>query len=118
MSPSRDEHLAKESHNAALEVELRTGTKFPDWAATVAFYRALHLIDAFLAQRGTHPVSHYERNNAVRRLLPGIADAYLDLYRLSLHARYEALDLFGPEEYDNARGLFDEVESTLRPQTA
>ena len=36
-----------------------------DWMATLAFYAALHWLDASFADSGLHPNNHRQRNRAV-----------------------------------------------------
>lgn len=58
-----------------------------DWMAVLAFYAALHWLDAYLAHRGLHPTNHRERNRAAQGL--PIWDEYYELYAMSRIARYE-----------------------------
>lgn len=58
-----------------------------DWMAILAFYSALHWLDAYLAHEGLHPSNHRERNRAAQRL--PIWDEYYELYAISRIARYE-----------------------------
>ncbi len=46
--PTRDEHLEKEREIAALAAQLEAGA-FTDWLVVATAYRALHLVEAFLA---------------------------------------------------------------------
>jgi hypothetical protein len=60
-----------------------------DWAVTVCFYAALHLVDSYLARLGIYPRTHVEREGLVQRRLPYIRRNYLRLKHYSLHARYQ-----------------------------
>ena len=59
-----------------------------DWVATLAFYAALHWLDASFADSGLHPSNHRQRNRAAQSL--PIWDEYYELYSVSRIARYEA----------------------------
>ncbi len=59
-----------------------------DWLAIVAFYAALHWVDAALAHQGLHPSNHRERNRMAQGL--PIWNEYYELYAVSRIARYEA----------------------------
>lgn len=59
-----------------------------DWVVIIAFYAALHWVDAVLAQQAHHPTNHRERNRAAQRL--PLWNDYHELYVTSRIARYEA----------------------------
>jgi len=62
--PTVREHLAQCEHNQAFLDQLPYADQFPDWVVTVCFYKAVHLIDAFLAANlgvPSHPDQHSER---------------------------------------------------------
>lgn len=65
-----------------------------DWVATLAFYAALHWLDASFADSGLHPSNHRQRNRAVQGL--PIWDEYYELYSVSRIARYEAAHITRP----------------------
>jgi hypothetical protein len=68
-----------------------TNPTFPDWMVTVAFYIALHYVDAKLASLNPplHPRDHSERNYFVSSSLPRAeARSYLFLKSKSEFARY------------------------------
>lgn len=62
------------------------------WAATAAFYAAVHCIEAYLSQYGVTSRSHTERDFSIANPRYGIpsdvADAYEQLKRRSRGARY------------------------------
>jgi hypothetical protein len=62
-----------------------------DWAVTLLFYTALHLINAVLIETGTAfdlPRDHLDRNIAIALKLRPIYEDHRLLYRLSRTARY------------------------------
>ena len=91
--PSEGQHISQARSNAQFLSTLRQPPiRHPDWVVTVAFYTALHMIDAHFArtgQAGSHFRKHNERNTAVANRLQSIADIYMGLYLASRRARYE-----------------------------
>jgi hypothetical protein len=83
-------HLDKASHNASFLGNLiRNENKFVDWIVTVAFYVALHYVDAALASLHIHPKNHRDRNRAVSVNFKPVATKYMRLYHESRYARYD-----------------------------
>ncbi len=63
--------------------------RFPDWKATVAFYKAVHLVEVLFAHQGRPPGgSHTRRNNTLKRDFPDLWREYRPLYAFSRMARY------------------------------
>src|SRR4051812_16572729 len=60
--------------------------RFPDWKATVAFYKAVHLVEMLLAHLG-RPAggSHTRRNNTLKRDFPDLWREYRPLYAFSMY---------------------------------
>lgn len=84
-------HRTQWLHNRALLARLPA--TYPDWIITVAFYTALHAVDALLAHdRITGVVSHETRNAVLRSTNRYLAiwRAYQPLYTLSRTVRYMA----------------------------
>jgi len=89
-------HLRKAHHNENFLKMVQANDPGPsflyaDWLVTIAFYIALHFVDAKLARRTPplHPQRHPVRNNYVSRFLPpDVARDYLYLYNKSMIARY------------------------------
>ncbi len=87
--PAFHEHIAKaQSIERALMNLDDQNADLWDWIAVVAFYAALHWVDAFLATLGRHPLNHRSRGQLVA-ILPIYGD-YVELYVLSRQARYDA----------------------------
>ena len=87
--PARDARQEKAlSIERVLQVLRESDADHCDWLAILAFYAALHWLDAYFADRGLHPGNHRERNRAAQGL--PIWDEYYELYALSRIARYEA----------------------------
>ena len=61
---------------------------FPDWLATVAFYKAVHLVEALFATHGAHSPNHTERNRRLKRDHPRILEQFKPLFNISKLVRY------------------------------
>ena len=70
----------------------KSGSQHADWIVTLAFYKALHAVDSFLATKSIHPQGHKGRkgrNESVKQHLKKIYARYSALYSASINARYE-----------------------------
>lgn len=93
--PSKDNHLKTAIDNRIVAVSmLENETKSLAWATTIAFYSALHLVEAALALDGRHCENHKLRNEHLKRTkkLQQIWRHYKPLYDHSLKARYLMTD--------------------------
>jgi hypothetical protein len=65
---------------------------FPEWVATLAFYKALHIVEAVFsgAPHISHQQTHFAHDQALKRTnkYMHIAKHYAQLHRVSLIARY------------------------------
>jgi hypothetical protein len=90
--PSREAHLQLAARNKeALDYLLRKAEKLPEWIATVAFYRALHLVEALFAHdENEHSHNHEERDQRLKRnrRYANIYKHYRPLWAASVIARY------------------------------
>ena len=88
---TEQEHLALADKNEQVIRFLRPEIgKFSDWVATVAFYRALHLVEAVLARDRKEVYTHKDRARILRATgkYQKIYQHYRPLYAASLVARY------------------------------
>jgi hypothetical protein len=96
--PSSAEHRAKyEANRNHLDTGNNGGplsTLDGCWAATVAFYAALHLVDRLAARTNYHPGNHTDRNAYVTSHHRPIWNAYNALYIASKIARYGTVNQF------------------------
>jgi hypothetical protein len=87
-----------------------------DWAVTVLFYAALHLVEATLAP-SVHSPNHNARHQTVHldpRLRP-IYCHYCELYYRSLDARYDCIS-FGPLQAQHLYVTrYEPIKNHLRP---
>jgi len=80
------DHLQKADSNQAF---LDTITdEFPDWIATVGFYKAVHLVEALFARRGCSSHTHRQRNFMLRKNHIEIWRDFQPLYNASKLLRY------------------------------
>jgi len=88
--PNEQSHLDLAKRNETFLQSINSST-FPDWVVTVAFYAALHYIDAFLARRGRIEVKgHGTREDSIK-LYPELFSTaiwYFQLKSASVRARY------------------------------
>jgi hypothetical protein len=98
LAPQTERHLTAGDRNRQLaEFALRNcadwGFDPPpyDWIVTMAFYAALHYVDAYLTERaGGSPSDHVSRDKTMDQIsaFGAIAFSYRQLYRRSMTARY------------------------------
>ena len=107
--PEQDEHLQQATRNeqflSSIDAEV-----FPEWRVVVMFYTSLHYVDAFLARRGIHPLTHGDRLVQVRSSLRIVIFDYRRLLGRSEDARYNAV-VFTPAE---AQQLYDDEFARVR----
>lgn len=85
-----DAHIRQWLHNRALAEKIPAS--HPDWIVTVAFYSAVHAIDAALAHDGIFVCNHETRFKAIASTnrMKKIGLLYHPLYNLSRTVRYTA----------------------------
>jgi hypothetical protein len=102
-------HLLKAERNKRFIFEYLVSIldKCPDWASIVAFYSALHFMEAFLKkQYGTDFEHHEERHLFMSQNIPrAIFSAYYRLYDLGFTSRYKST---------NDAPTYDEADSAIR----
>jgi hypothetical protein len=81
------EHQRQARHNREF-LDGIDSKKFPDWVAVVAFYTAVHLVQALFSLSGDRCRSHRQRNELLRQKFPAIWKHYHPLYSFSRLARY------------------------------
>ena len=94
--PSLDAHLATARNNYDLLAYLRANRLATDagWVAVVAFYTALHVVEAVFAKLRhggiEHTTTHYERRNVLRnvRQYSKLWQHYRPLHDAASDARY------------------------------
>ncbi len=79
-------HLEKAAANHAFLGTV--GDEYPDWLAVVAFYEAVHLVEALFARRGTPSNNHSQRKRRLKVSYPVIWKQFRPLYHASKLVRY------------------------------
>ncbi len=87
--PSTTQHKLQFQHNLDFLSTFYPNTPYLDWATTVYFYTAVHLIEAVFASLGIHCGNHSQRHGEVNSRLPTIAKHYMRLYNASRSSRYQ-----------------------------
>jgi hypothetical protein len=126
-------HLRKAEHNKATAAHLKfSGTTYQDWAVTIRFYAAMHLVDALLDQMPDlpkderHPRKHHAaanihgnggrgRNQLVNAILTPVRKEYSSLYDASRRSRYD-MDMLGDDIYEKLGDQLDKIETYVRMQ--
>lgn len=113
--PDGPEHQWQCDHNGRLLGEPILDpdtTAYPDWTITVAFYRAVHIVDRILAiSHGAIIIhSHQQRQSLVRKHIPGVWKWYGELEEMSKKARYHARPL-GVTDAKEALQLLRNIEN-------
>ena len=95
--PTTQAHLNKQNRFQFTLSYLQQSQNSPqhaDWIVTLAFYKALHAVDSYLATLNIHPKVHTNkcktgRNQYVQLHLGSIQRKYSALYDASIRARYK-----------------------------
>lgn len=92
--PKASEHKTKAAHNRQFLSGI-TVADYPEWAAVVAFYTAVHLVERVRAASDHgHSRDHDDRLTYVATVLGEIHTAYTILQNVSMLARYGARAAF------------------------
>ena len=118
--PNPKQHQAKADFNrdflGTIDVSL-----YAAWAATVAFYVAVHLVEKLRAYENEHSTDHGDRSQFVRSKCRSINRAYIHLYDTSLEARYKSVGAFTVTPSDVRDRLIDtylvEIETYVAAET-
>ena len=90
--PSEDSHIhVANSNQATLRLLLSDFDAHLPWIGTVAFYKALHIVEAVLATKfQRHETTHHSRNRFIagENSLTKICKHFYPLYTMSQKARY------------------------------
>ena len=120
---SSDQHLAQAAHNEGLLALLRQQARhmeYGDWYVTIAFYAAIHRIEAMLyvikpVMRGSaikhssdvrkkfsYMTDHSARGWLLKCGFHNLYDPYTDIYQMSQTAKYNC---HSPSEFDWSRAV-------------
>lgn len=114
--PSENEHRKKYQDNRDLlnnELSFDNSKRY-NWILTVAFYSALHLVEARLASYGFHGRNHTLRENMVYQYSDfiNIRAKYKDLHTKSIVARYSGKNIT-EEKARTAIKYLEDIEKEL-----
>ncbi len=84
--PSRKQHRTAAARR--LRAYRHTVDAYPDWASTMLFYSALHLLESAFDASGIHNRTHSEREFFIKANHPQVWPAYHRLQSESMKARY------------------------------
>jgi len=114
--PSPEAHRKQARHNQEVASQLEAVAL--DWAITAYFYAAAHLVRAYLAEHGYSFRTHGDVDKHLREVVnnkllsPAAYQAYVNLYRNGLRARY---DCEPPEEL---KAVLETTKACLEVLTA
>ncbi len=95
--PNSTQHRDKANHNRTFLSTIDVNA-YPDWAATVAFYTAVHLVERLRTllpnPMQQHSTDHQDRLTFVQKHHRGIHAPYRDLFNAALLSRYETIHSF------------------------
>ena len=121
--PSKHVHQKKQRRTLLALSDLQASqnqSHHADWIVTLAFYRALHAVDSYLADKyKIHPFSHKNRHMHVQQHLGCIHREYSALYYASMKARYRE-DTYenDPDEVENLLNLSLHIENRLNEDSS
>ena len=107
--PNEQAHIELANRNkATLRHLLADKAAHAEWIATVAFYRAVHLVEAIFAIKGGHGGDHGKRHDRLKKAYPNLWGSYRLLWSLSTIARYmKQPQEFGGKEYTSFLGYLN-----------
>jgi len=87
--PSESDHIALANNNHRAMMCLHDAEDdHSEWVATVAFYKAVHLVQAMLSKAGRSCHDHKTRHDILKSRYPEIWKHYRPLWSASTIARY------------------------------
>jgi hypothetical protein len=110
MPASADHIKAAERNQQAIDYLILGGDAYTPWIITIAFYKALHMIEAVLAEENPprHSADHSERNDLLKKTkkYEHFWRNYSPVYQASLVARYLS-NLGGSKPFESYLTLED-----------
>lgn len=97
------EHMKKNQKNKDFAYYI-DDTDYSEWEITGLFYAGLHLMNAYLHKNYNINDSTIDRHKKLKKIIEskctyGIQQKYDSLFKLSLQARYECIDVSKRVEY-------------------
>ncbi len=110
---TRADHKDKADHNQRFLESIDQKT-YSDWAVTVCFYKAVHVVEMLFAIDGKHSDNHRDRHDILKREHVDIWMEYLPLYAQSRRARYKVSHI-SPHTVKYVLGRLSKVEAIVAP---
>ena len=112
--PSDTDHIQQARRNAQfLSTFDLAATPHAEWVIIVAFYTAVHLVEAHFARANLHWRRHEDRNRQVERQFPEISTDYMLLYKESRKARYDCLPVTSAQASRAVHNFYEPVRIRL-----
>lgn len=119
--PDTHSHLRQAQHNRDLIDALDpVSTPFLDWVVTVAFYVALHRVEAWFADKELHFESHTQRDDwltKAKELRRNVWPRYKELEFQSRQARYQCISFDRGFVQGHLLALLEEIEHEMETMT-
>lgn len=119
--PTAQAHLRQVQHNRGLLTALDPGTTpYLDWIVTIAFYAALHRIEAWFADKGLHLQDHAQRDDWLGRtkeLRRNVWPRYKELEFQSRQARYQCVSFDRGFVQNQLLRYLDDIEQEMQRLT-
>lgn len=115
---SSNDHLTQADHNRDfINIIWPKNLQYPDWAVTVIFYTAIHLIEAYFDHHlGKSSHDYQDREDTIIQTseLKPIYPEYHELKRLSMDSRYRCIFAkWTPKKVQEASSLLNKIETHL-----
>lgn len=110
MATEKD-HQLQARHNTRF-LETIDVQEYPDWAATVMFYSAVHLVQMLFSKKGGRGGNHRKRNDTLRKQYPEVWKHYEPLHAFSRLARYWCMKVT-PEQIPYLKRRFGRLQREI-----
>ena len=113
--PNKESHLSNAMHNKNFfEDIIGDNSEYYDWSATVIFYCAVHLVEAYFAEKNVHHFSHSDRKDDIYldASLNKIKLPYKQLESLSRSARYDCV-IISKDQIDKTKSYLEAIEKYI-----
>jgi hypothetical protein len=124
--PQYDQHMKQATRNEKLfklTKALDKNSEFCDWHVTIAFYTAVHYLEAMFVvvvpktadgKDVYHCLKHSNRNELIKSKFKQVHIPYSSLYKYSKSARYNCYESYNFYRADAEKRLLDIKEECVR----
>jgi len=113
---TENEHRIQAEHNQSFLDTIHVD-EYPDWAATVIFYTAVHLAQMMFGKLDGQGGTHFKRNGVLRNQYPDVWKHYQPLYAYSRLARYRCMKV-APEHFPYLKRRFEKLKRAVNKRMA